>query len=105
MAFFDSGTSHYLILDSFSALHSILVCIDASRGISKASGVVITYIIRWTVLLHEERLYETIFHIQDFCQTELWYFLFYYSSSDHDFFYQVHGTRVFSELICSQVII
>ena len=32
-------------------------------------------------------------------------FYFYYSGNDHDFFYQVHGTRVFSELICSQVII
>jgi len=30
---------------------------------------------------------------------------FYYSSSNHDFFYHVHGTRVFSEVICSQVII
>jgi len=30
---------------------------------------------------------------------------FYYSSNDHDFFYQVLETRVFSELICSQVII
>jgi len=30
---------------------------------------------------------------------------FYYYGSDHDFFYHVHGTRVFSEPICSQVII
>jgi len=55
--------------------------------------------------LHEKCRYEIVFQIQDFCQTELWYSLFYYSSSDHDFFYHVHGTRVFSELICSQVII
>ena len=33
------------------------------------------------------------------------YGIFYYSNSDHDFVYHVHGTRVFSELICSQVII
>ena len=32
-------------------------------------------------------------------------FYFYYSNNDLDFFYHVHGTRVFSELICSQVII
>ena len=32
-------------------------------------------------------------------------FYFYYSNTDHDFFDHVHGTRVFSELICSQVII
>ena len=34
------------------------------------------------------------------------YGIFYFlSSSNHDFFYHVHGTRVFLELICSQVII
>jgi len=32
-------------------------------------------------------------------------FYFYYSNSDHDFFFQVHGTQVLSELICSHVII
>ena len=33
-----------------------------------------------------------------------WYFQ-YYSSNDHDFFYQVQETQIFLELICSQVII
>ena len=32
-------------------------------------------------------------------------FYFYYFSNDHDFFYQVHETREFLELIYSQVII
>jgi len=32
-------------------------------------------------------------------------FYFYYSSKHHDFFYEVHETRVFSKLICSQVIV
>jgi len=32
-------------------------------------------------------------------------FYLYYSSSDHDSIYHVHGTRIFSELICSQAII
>jgi len=32
-------------------------------------------------------------------------FYFYYSSNNHDFFYQVHRARVFSELIGSQIII
>jgi len=74
LAFFDSGTSHYLILDSFSASYSILVYKDASWGqkvgISTESGVVITYIIRQTVPLHEERQYRMNFQIQGFYQTE-----------------------------------
>jgi len=32
-------------------------------------------------------------------------FFIYYSNSDHNFFDHVHGTRVFSKLIYSQVII
>ena len=71
LVFFDSGASPCLILDSSSASQSILVFMDTSRGISTASGVVITYISRKIVSLHEECRYETVFQIQDFCQTEL----------------------------------
>ena len=46
-----------------------------------------------------------MFQIQGFCRQSYGIFYFYYSSSDDDFFYQVHATRVFLELICSQVII
>jgi len=63
LVFLDSGTSHCLILDSFLVSPSILVCMDASRGISTESVVVITYIIRQIVSLHEERWYETVFQI------------------------------------------
>ena len=45
LAFLDSDTSHYLILDRSSASHSILVFMDTSQGTSTASEIVITYII------------------------------------------------------------
>ena len=104
LAFFDSGTSHYLILDSFSALHSILVCIDASQRINTESGVVIIYIIR---LYHYMRSVDMkqCSRFRTSARQSYGIFYFYYSSNDHDFFYQVHGTRVFSELIGNQVII
>jgi len=81
LAFFNSGTSHCLILDSFSASYSILVYKDTSWGlvqkvgISTKSEVVITYIIRQIVPLHEKRQYRMNFQIQGFCHIELWHFL------------------------------
>jgi len=54
LAFLDSRTSHCLILDRSSAWHYILVFMDASWETSTSSGLVIAYIIRQTVSLHEE---------------------------------------------------
>ena len=56
-------------------------------------------------IIDEECQYKIVFQNQYFCQTEYGIFYFYYSNSDHDFLYHVHGTRVFSELIFSRVII
>ena len=77
---------------------------DTSREISTAIEVVITYII--------DRLYHYMRsvsikqypRISTSGRQSYGIFYFYYSNSDHDFFYQVHGTRVFLKLICYQVI-
>ena len=63
LVFFDSDASPGLILDGPSASYSILVLMDTSREISTASRVVITYMIRQTVSLHEEHRYGTVFQI------------------------------------------
>jgi len=97
LAFFDSGTSHCLILDSSSASHSILICIDAPRRIGTWSGVVITYIIRLTVSLQRSVGMKQCYRFRTSARQSYGNFSFYYSSNDLDFFYQVHGTRVLSE--------
>ena len=82
LAFFDFGASPCLMMDSFSASHSVLLFMDTSWETSTSSGVVIAYI-KWSYGI----------------------FYFYCSNCDHDFFNYVYGTQVFSEQICSQVII
>jgi len=74
-------------------LRLLLSYVWTHTGISTKSRVPITYVIRQTVSLHGERQYETVFQIQNFCQKELWYFL-YYSSNDHDLSCQLHGAHV-----------
>ena len=62
LAFFDSNTPYYLISDGSSTSPSIIICMDAQE-ISTESSVIVTYVIRQTVSLHEERMYEMIFQI------------------------------------------
>ena len=46
LAFLDSGISHCLVLDRFSASHYVLVFMDTSWETSASSGIVITYTIK-----------------------------------------------------------
>ena len=76
----DSSTTYCLISKNSSVSHSILTHIHTHThiymdvlwglakkvGISLESEIVITYIIRYTVSLHEKHQYETKFWNQDF---------------------------------------
>ena len=61
LVFFDSSASCYLIQDSSSASHSMY---KRTAGISTGSLVVITYLIRMTITLHEEYQYKRFFRFR-----------------------------------------
>jgi len=74
--------------------------------INAKSRVIITYVIRQSVLLHGKSVsMRWISRIRTFAGQSLGIFYLYYSRNDHVLFDQLHRAQVFSELIYGQVII
>jgi len=70
-------------------------------GISIESRIIITYVVRQMVPLGV--IMKHNFEFKGLVSQSSGIFYLYYSSNDHDLFYQLHRAKEFSKLICCKV--